>query len=155
MAKENIKGRNVALYLEKPAGSGTFVRYACADSVSLSVNTEEVEVTADCDDLEDETSVSFKDYEDGDIDWSGSISGNVRRITGTDAATNLSAEEIMDMQLSGTKLKLRFSLGTTEGAARYDGMIFFTSNQLTGERASAATFSANFRGKGKLTKSLV
>lgn len=155
MAKTNLKGRQVALYLEKPAASGTYVRFLCADNVSLAVNTEEIEVTADCEDNEDENAVSFRDYEPGAIDASGSISGNIRRIDGTDAAANLTAEELMDLQLSGAILLMRFSLGTAVGAARYSGRIFFTQNTLTAELASAATFSANFRVKGILTKSLI
>lgn len=155
MAKTNIKGRQVALYIEKPAASGTFVRFLCADSVSLSVNTEEIEVTADCEDDEDENAVVFKDYEPGAVDWSGSISGNVRRIDGSDVAGNVSSEEIMDLQLAGSVLLMRYSVGTAVGAARYQGKIFFSQNTNTADTGSSATFSANFRGKGILTKTLV
>lgn len=154
MAKTNIKGRQVALYLEKPAGSGTFVRYLCADSVGLTVNTEEVEVTADCEDVEDENAVVFKDFEDGAIDWTGTISGNVRRIDGDDAAINFTAAELLRLQLAGTKLKMRYSLGTAVGADRFDGTIFFTNNSLSAD-TSAATTSASFRGKGVLSPVVV
>ena len=149
MAKVNIKGRQVALYLEKPAGSGSFVRYLCADTVGLTVNTEEIEVTADCEDVEDENAVVFKDFEDGAIDWTGTVGGKLRRIDGDDAATNFTAAELMKLQLAGTKLKMRFSLGTAVGADRFEGTIFFTNNNLNAD-SNDATNSATFRGKGML-----
>ena len=138
MAKTNLQGRQVALYLEKPANSGQYTRFICADSVSLTVNTEEIEVTADCEDTDDENAVSARDYEPGASDASGSISGNIRRIDGADAAANLTAEELLDLQLSNSVLLMRFSLGTAVGAARYSGKIFFTQNTLTADRSSAA-----------------
>jgi hypothetical protein len=150
MAISNIKGSQVALYLEKEAGTGEFTRFACADSLSLTINTEEIEVTAECDDVEDEETVVFKAFENGAIDWSGSIGGGVRRIDGADAAKNISSSELVAFQLAGRKLLLRYTEGTAAGSNRMQGTIFFTQNNPSGGGTDKAQFSANFRGTGKL-----
>ncbi|MGY2133653.1 hypothetical protein ACW9KT_15595 [Hymenobacter sp. HD11105] len=154
MAKTNIKGKDVGIYLEKTAGSGTYTRIRCADDVSVDVNTEEIEVST-CDDSDEETGVSFKQFEPGAVDWTGAINGAMRQITGADADANISSENLLDMQLGGRKLLLRFTLGTVEGSARYSGRIFFTKNGLSGTTKEIGKFATTFRGDGPLTKSLV
>lgn len=156
MAKETIKGRNVAFYLEKTAGSGTYDRYACTDDVSLEITTESIETSA-CDEDEEGEVSNFKSFEPGDITWTGSASGNPRKITGADATTNISVEEMIDMQLAGRKFLMRYSLGnnTVVGTARYGGQVFITQNSVGGTRTEAATHSVNFQGSGALTKTLV
>ncbi len=145
MAITNIKGRDVALYLEK--SPGTYVRMKCASSVNLNITTEETEVSC-------VESGNFKEFEPGDTSWDGSLDGGVRQATSTDAADNITAENLIDMQLAGTTFLVRFTLGTGTGAARYGGKVFITSNGTTGDRASAAALSTSFRGTGPLTKSL-
>ena len=151
MAKTNIKGSGVFLFLEKTPDSNSYTRFACADSLSLSINTEETEVTADCDDEEaDENTVVFKAFEPGSVDWSGSIGGGVRRIDGADAGTNISSAELVGFQLAGRRILMRYQEGTATGSNRMQGLIFFTQNNLSADRTGQATFAANFRGVGKL-----
>lgn len=159
--KQNIKGKNLALYLEKPVGSGTFVRIMCADEVGLESTTEEIEST-NCDSDDEDTGVSYKEYEAGDNSWTMNVSGGMRMITNdesgpgaADADTNISSENVLDLQLSQTKLLARVSLDLGTGAARYTGKVLITSFSGSGPRADKGTFSATLRGTGPLTKSLV
>jgi hypothetical protein len=154
MAKTNIKGRDVALFFEKPAGSGTYVRIQCATSVSLDLTTDETEVSC-------VESGNFKEFEPGDNSWSGSLEGGIRQITNdatgpgsTDATDNISSENLIDLQLAGAIMKIRFTLGLGAGSVRYEGKAFFTSNGIKGDRASAGALSTSFRGTGPLTKTL-
>lgn len=152
MAILPIKGKKMGLYFEKPAGSGTYEQIGCADEVSLEVNTEEVETS--CVDSGD-----FKEFEGGDIDWTISVSGGIRQATNsptgnTDADDNITAENLLDLQLAGAKLLVRFSLGEGAGTVRYGGNVLITSNSLTGARKDAGKFSTKLRGTGALAKTI-
>lgn len=155
MAKTPIKGRDVGLYIEKTAGSGTYTRVGCVGDASLDIDTEEDEST--CSD-----SVNFKEFEPGMISWAGSASLTARQLTDdatatpaqTDATDGVSMENLIDYQLAGRKFLMRVTLGDGVGAARYGGTIFITKNGIKGQTKGVATGSLSFRGTGALAKTL-
>ena len=121
MAKTNIKGQDVGLFVEKTAGSGTFVRIKCVGDVSLDIDTDSDEAT--CID-----SGNFKEFEAGQISWAGSANLTARQLTDTpavtgppavpaqnDATDGVSLENLIDYQLGSRKLLMRFTLGTGVG----------------------------------------
>lgn len=134
MAVNVIKGYDVGLYL------GTIL-VGCADDISLDVSV-----------AEDETSCRattgnsrVKTYEPGAVDITASVSGVTRVATGTDAATNVTAENILDGTLAGTKYEFRFSVGAGTGAVRYTAPGFFTKATISGAQEGNGTFSASAR----------
>ena len=151
MAITNIKGRDMGLYIKRGA---EHIRIGCSDSISLKVDTEEVETSC-------VASGNFKEFEPGDISWSLDVDGAIRQATDaagppaqTDATDNVTAESLLDYQLAGTILVARFSLGIGVGTARYEGNVFPTSNSLSGSRKEAGKFSTSLRGSGPLTKTI-
>ena len=155
MAKTNIKGQDVGLFAEKTAGSGTFTRIKCVGDVSLDIDTESDEAT--CVD-----SGNFKEFEPGQTSWSGSANLTARQLTDdstttpaqTDATDGVSLENLIDYQIQGRKLLMRFTLGTGVGSARYGGNIFITKSGIKGQLKGVATGSISFQGTGELTKTL-
>lgn len=138
MAVRTIKGKLMGLYIND-------VLVGCIQDVSLTINREEVETTC-------RASGDFKEFEQGDVDWSGSASGALRVATETDAATNFTFENLVDAILAGTVVGV--SIGTeTVGDPVYAGDAFFTSAEISGSRTDA-TFSGSFRGTGALTKTI-
>lgn len=160
MAISNIKGRDVALGVEKTAGSGVFTRVGCTVDLGFKITTESDEVTCGA-------STNFKEFEPGlmSIDASGTL--NVRQLTDaaavvgppaipaqTDATDGVSTENMLDYQLAGRKLKLRFTLGTGSGAARYEALFFVTSSDLKAQQKGIATYALSLQGTGAVTKTL-
>ncbi|MDO7851399.1 hypothetical protein [Hymenobacter convexus] len=159
MAKSNIKGRNVAMMVEKAEGSNTFVRVGCIGDLGLSITTESDEVT--CSD-----STDFKEFEPGQISIDASGNLTVRQLTDapagnggvpaaqTDATDGVSTENFIDWHLAGRKLKLRFDLGQGTGTARYQALFFITKSDLKAQLKGAATYAVSLQGTGPMTKTL-
>lgn len=154
MAKNVIKGRDVAFAVEKSEGSGEFVRVGCIGDIGLSITTESDEVT--CSD-----STNFKEFEPGQISFDASGNLTVRQLTNstsgtveTDATDGVSTENFMDWQLAGRRLKLRFTLGTATGSARYEATFFITKSDLKAQIKGAATYAVSLQGTGPMAKAL-
>jgi hypothetical protein len=155
MAKSNIRGRDVAFAVEKTEGSGTFARVGCIGDIGLKITTESDEVT--CSD-----STDFKEFEPGQISFDGNGNLTMRQLTDdatanpaqTDATDGVSAENFIDWQLAGRKLKLRFTLGKGSKAARYEATFFITSSDLKAQLKGAATYAVGLQGTGAMTKTL-
>ncbi|MBH8558994.1 phage tail protein [Hymenobacter negativus] len=159
MAKSNIRGRNVAMMVEKAEGSNTFVRVGCIGDLGLSITTESDEVT--CSD-----STDFKEFEPGQISFDANGNLTVRQLTDmpagnggttaaqTDATDGVSTENFIDWQLQGRKLKLRFDLGQGSGSARYEAQFFITKGDLKAQLKGAATYAVALQGTGKMDKTI-
>jgi hypothetical protein len=159
MSKNVIKGRDVAFAVEKTEGSGTYSRVGCVGDIGLKITTESDEVT--CSD-----STNFKEFEPGMISFDASGNLTVRQLTDvpagqggtpaaqTDATDGVSTENFVDWHLAGRKMKLRFTLGTGSGAARYEALFFITSSDLKAQLKGAATYAVALQGTGAMTKTL-
>ena len=73
----------------------------------------------------------------------------------TDATDGVSAENLLDYQIAGRKIRVGFSLGVGPGAARYRGRIILTKHSIKGALTGAATASISFQGTGALAKSII
>lgn len=140
MAVKIIKGYDVAFYKDD-------ILVGCADEVSLSVKVAEDETSCRATGGESE-------YEPGKTDITGQVSGIIRQATSPDAATNITAENIMDATLAKEVFEFRYSLGAGTGSARYSGNAFFTGADVSGSQEGNGKFSASIRVTGGLTKSL-
>ena len=160
MAKSVVNGRDVAFAVEKTAGSGVYTRVGCVGDVSLSINTDSDEVT--CSD-----SQNWKEFAPGQMHFDGSGNLTVRQLTNapagadpvanpaqTDATDGVSVENFIDYQIAGRKIKMRVTLGTGSGAARYEGLVFITKSDLKAQIKGAATYAVSFQGTGELAKTL-
>ena len=157
MAKSIVKGRDVAFAVEKTAGSGTYTRVMCVGDIGLKVSTEADEVT--CHD-----STDFKEFEPGLMSFDASGTLTVRQLTDvaagtggvppaqTDATDGVNSENFLDWQLGSRKLKLRFTLGSGSGAARYEALFFVKDSDLKAQIKGAASYAVSFQGTGQLTK---
>ena len=160
MAKTPIKGRDVGLYVEKTAGSGTYARIGCVGDVSMTIDTESDEVS--CVDSGD-----WAESEPGILSFSGSASLTSRQLTDTpavtgppavaattDATDGVNLENLIDYQISKRKILMRITLGQNVGAARYGGLIYITKTGMKGQVKGVSTGSISFKGTGPLSKSL-
>ncbi|GAB3661491.1 hypothetical protein GCM10027594_31330 [Hymenobacter agri] len=159
MAKNVVKGRDVAFQVEKTTGSGDFTRVGCVGDIGLSVSTESDEVT--CSD-----STNFKEFEPGQISFDASANLTLRQLTDvpagnggtpaaqTDATDGVNGENFLDWQLAQRKMKLRFTLGVGAGAARYEAMFFITKGDLKAQLKGAATYAVALQGTGDMMKTL-
>lgn len=155
MAKTVVKGKDLGLYVEKTAGSGTYTRIMCVGSVGLTITTESDDV--DCVDSGD-----WAESEPGQHSFDGSGDLTVRQLTDdstanpaeTDATDGVSAENLIDYQIAKRKILMRVTLGTGTGAARYGGLIYLTKSDLKGQTKGNATGSFAFKGTGPLSKTL-
>ncbi len=150
MALTVIKGSKVGLYVEKTPGSGTFTRVLCANSLSLDVTT--AELTTDCQTDDDDEAGSFAASEPGQISWTAGGDMTQRVATDADADTNVTASNLLDLQLAGTKMKLRYQLGQQTDAPAYEGTVWINKNGFAGDNKSNATASVGFTGTGPLRK---
>ncbi|MBJ6145741.1 hypothetical protein [Hymenobacter sp. BT559] len=153
MALTVIKGSKVGLYVEKVPGSGQFVRVLCANSLSLNVTT--AELTTDCqveEDDDDPTAGNFANSEPGTITWDAGGEMTQRVADGADADTNVTAGNLLDLQLAGAIMKLRYQLGQQPSAPAYEGKVWINKNGFAGDNKSNATASVGFTGTGPLRK---
>lgn len=149
MALTVIKGSKVGLYVEKTPGSNTFIRVLCANSLNLDVTT--AELTTDCQ-TDDDDAGDFAASEPGQISWTAGGELTQRVATDPDDAKNVTAGNLLDLQLAGTKIKLRYQLGQQAGAPVYEGTVWINSNGFAGSNGENATASVSFTGTGPLTK---
>ena len=139
MAKTPIKGRDVALLVQKP-GDTAYTRVSCVGDVSLDIDTETDE--ASCTD-----SGLWKEFIAGQNSWSASANLTARDITEDDVDTNVSVAEFVGYQIAQTPLLLRFTLSD---GVRYGGMVIITKNGIKGQLKGAAAGAVSFQGTGPL-----
>lgn len=159
MALTPIKGNKVGLYVQKTDGSQTWTRVLCASSISIEVTTAVLET--DCQDGDDADG-NFASSEPGQISWTASSDMTVRQATDdntttpaqTDATDNVTAENMLDYQLSGRKFQIRYQVGQGKGAAQYSGMVWITKNGFSSDNKTNAKNNVAFQGTGPLIKSL-
>jgi hypothetical protein len=147
MALQVIKGSKVGLYVEVEPGK--FVRVLCANSLNLDVTTEALET--DCQ-TEESDDADFASSEPGQISWTAGGDMTQRVATGADADTNVTAENLLDLQLAGKVMKLRYQLGQQAGAPSYEGSVWINKNGFSGANKSNASASVGFTGTGPLRK---
>jgi hypothetical protein len=147
MALQVIKGSKVGLYVE--VTPDVFRRVLCANSLNLDVNTDALET--DCQTEEDEDA-DFAVSEPGQINWSAGGEMTQRVATEADADTNVTAENLLDLQLAGKVMKLRYQLGQQANAPTYEGRVWINKNGFSGANKSNASASVGFTGSGPLRK---
>jgi hypothetical protein len=152
MALQVIKGSKVGLYVEKVLGSNTFTRVLCANSLNLDVTTDALETDCQTDEDEANADGDFAYSEPGKINWTAGGDMTQRVATEADVDKNVTAENLLDLQLAGRKMKLRYQLGQQAGAPVYEGMVWINKNGFSGDNKSNATASVGFTGTGPLRK---
>lgn len=148
MSLNKIKGRDVLLTVTKDvAGVATEVVVGCASSISLDLDTESDEATCTA-------SGAFKEFEAGQMSWTGGADLSVREARDGDADTNVTAENFLDLQIAQTVLTIKFSMGKGASAAKYKGQCFINKGGLKGgsDQKGVAAYSVGFQGTGPLDK---
>jgi len=117
--------------------------YACATDASLEVNNSLREIL--CKDTS-----GWKEFKDGQKDWSMSISG----LFAYDHT--LGGEELITDLIAGTEITVRFSTEET-GDTYYEGTAYVTNVSLNsaGGAGENASYSATLQGSAALTSGTV
>ncbi|GAC1603058.1 MAG: hypothetical protein NVS3B25_31540 [Hymenobacter sp.] len=139
-----------AITVSASGTSTTFNLIGCYDTMSLDLNSQELEVTC-------RASNDFKEFLTGRHDWSIPIAGTLRHADGADATLNITAENLMDYQLAHTVLSVQFQVGNaTPGSAKaiYSGNVVLTKTQISGSIKDPGKFSTTLRGTGALAKTI-
>ena len=161
MAILNISGRDIGLAIQKMVGgTPTFVTIGCMTDASFDVDTEAEEATCIA-------SGVFKEFVGGQIGFSLGGTLNVRQATdtaavtgppaipaATDATNNITAENLLDLQLARTPVQVLYQIGSAVGSARYTGSAIITKSSFKGQTQGVATYSISLQGSGPLVKSV-
>lgn len=149
MALTNIKGRDIGLAIQKDvAGTPTYVRVGCITDSTLNVDLEADEATCTA-------SGQWKEFIGGQSSFTVDGTLNVRQASSTDAASNVTAENLADLILSGgAPVQVQYSIGQGTGAVLYTGLAIPTKCSFKGQNKGIATFSISLQGTGALTKTL-
>jgi hypothetical protein len=148
MALDKIQGRDIGIAVEKDvAGSPTFVLVGCVTDSSFDVDTETDEATC-------QASGQFKEFIGGQTGFTLGGTLNVRQATGADKDTNVTAEDLLDIQLSQNNVvQVRYRLGSKTGSAWYTGEGIITKSSFKGQLKGIATYALSVQGSGPLVKS--
>ena len=119
----------------------------CAKSISLDATIEELETSC-------RASGGAKEFEPGDIDYTASAEGGMRVATGSDASSNITYENLLDMAMNRSLVTLTFG-GSEPGDPRWTASAFITKVGLAASQGQQGTFNTSFRITGDLNKSLV
>jgi hypothetical protein len=156
MALDKIKGRDLTISVQRTVnGSLKWIVVGCATDVSLDLDRESDEATCTA-------SADAKEFEPGQYSWTMSPNLNVRQATDdatanpaeTDATDNVTAENFMDLALSGEIVKVGVTIGPGAKRARYSGKAFVNKASYKGQNKGIATFATGLQGTGPLTKEL-
>lgn len=158
MAIKPINGRDIGLAVQKDvAGTPTYIVVGCMTDTTFDVDTEAEEASCIA-------SGVFKEFISGQSGFTLGGTLNVRQATDapagtgtpaqTDATDNITAENLLDLQLAGTPVKVRYQIGVGTGSARYSGLALITKSSFKGQLKGVATHSVSLQGTGPLTKSL-
>ena len=155
MALKEIAGRDIGIAVQRTVNSTTsFVLVGCVTDSSLDVDTEADEATCTA-------SGNWKEFIGGQSGFGISGTLNVRQATNdasgagaTDADTNVTAENLLDLQIAGTKVQVQYRIGSAAGSARYTGLGIITKSSFKGQQKGIATYAITIQGSGPLAKSL-
>jgi hypothetical protein len=148
MALLPVAGRDVGIAVEKlVANALKFVLVGCVTDSTFDVDTETDEATCIA-------SGKFKEYIGGQTGFSLGGTLNVRQATEDDVDENVTAENLLDLQLEGKLIQVRYRLGTVAGSAWYTGAGLITKSSFKGQLKGIATYSISVTGSGPLTKTL-
>ncbi len=143
-----INGRDIGLAIQKTVGAtATYVLIGCLTDSSFDVDTAADE--ASC-----LASGQFKEYIGGQTGFTLGGTLNVRQATAPEADTNVTAENLLDMQLVGDLIQVRYRLGSATGSAWYTGSALITKSAFKGQLKGIATYAVSLQGSGPLTKTL-
>jgi hypothetical protein len=153
MALNKIYGRNVVLRVTRDvSGTLTKILVGCITDMGIDIDRDSEEATCTA-------SGEAKEFVPGQYGWTASPNLNVRQATGADAATNVTAENFIDLTLSGEIIDVEFDMGNTVAgtgnavdSARYAGQCFITKASLKGQQKGIATFATTLQGTGELVK---
>ena len=155
MALTPIKGKDVGLAVQKTVANALkYVLVGCITDSTFDVDTETDEATCIA-------SGQFKDYIGGQSGWTMGGTLNTRQATNdpsgpgaTDADDNVTAENLLDLQIAGTKVQVQYRIGSAAGTARYTGLGIITKSSFKGQQKGIATYAITIQGSGPLTKTL-
>jgi predicted secreted protein len=156
MALQAIAGRDVGIAVLKIVGGApTWVLVGCVTDSTFDVDTETDEATCIA-------SGKFKEYIGGQTGFTLGGTLNVRQATNdasgagaTDADTNVTAENLLDIQLGDNNLiQVRYRIGSAAGSAWYSGAGIITKSSFKGQLKGVATYALSVQGTGPLTKTL-
>jgi hypothetical protein len=153
MALNKIYGRNVVLRVTRDVGgTPTKILVGCMTDISVDIDRDSEEATCTA-------SADAKEFVPGQYGWTASPNLNVRQATGADADTNVTAENFIDLTLSGEIIDIEFDMGNTVAgtggvvdSARYAGQCFITKASLKGQQKGISTFGTSLQGTGPLVK---
>ncbi len=148
MALDKIPGRDIGVSIEKDVqGALTDVLVGCITDSTFDVDTETEEATCIA-------SGQFREFIGGQTGWTMGGTLNVRQATGADKDDNVTAEDLLDIQLSvNNKIKIRYRLGSKTGNAWYTGEGIITKSSFKGQLKGIATYALSVQGSGPLVKS--
>jgi len=149
MALDKVQGRDVGVAVEKEVnGSPEFVLVGCVTDSTFDVDTETDEATCIA-------SGQFKEFIGGQTGWTMGGTLNVRHASGVDVDANVTAEDLLDIQLSQNNvIQIRYRLGSKTGSAWYTGEGIITKSSFKGQLKGIATYSLSVQGSGPLVKTL-
>jgi hypothetical protein len=147
MALDKVQGRDIGIAIQKAVG-GPFILAGCVTDSTFDVDTETDEATCIA-------SGKFKEFIGGQTGFSLGGTLNVRQATEGDVDENVTAENLLDIQLSDNNVvQVRYRLGSKTGSAWYTGEGIITKSSFKGQLKGIATYALAIQGSGPLTKTL-
>ena len=155
MALKQIAGRDIGIAVQRTVNNtSSFVLVGCVTDSSFDVDTEADEATCTA-------SGNWKEFIGGQSGFGLSGTLNVRQATNdvsgpgaTDADTNVTAENLLDLQIAGTPIQVQYRIGSAAGSARYAGLSIITKSSFKGQQKGIATYAITIQGSGPLAKTL-
>jgi predicted secreted protein len=155
MALNKINGRDIGLAVQKTVAAALkYVLVGCITDSTFDVDTEADE--ASC-----VASGQFKEFIGGQTGFTLGGTLNVRQATNdpsgpgaTDADNNVTAENLLDLQLAGALVQVRYQIGSATGSAWYSGLALITKSSFKGQLKGVATYAISLQGTGPLAKTL-
>lgn len=147
MALDKVQGRDVGIAVEKQVnGTPTFVLVGCVTDSTFDVDTETDEATC-------QASGKFKEFIGGQTGFTLGGTLNVRQATEDDVEENVTAENLLDIQLSDNNVvQVRYRIGSKKGSAWYTGQGIITKSSFKGQLKGIATYALSVQGSGPLVK---
>jgi hypothetical protein len=147
MALDKVQGRDIGIAIQKAVG-GPFILAGCVTDSTFDVDTETDEATCIA-------SGKFKEFIGGQTGFTLGGTLNVRQATEGDVDENVTAENLLDIQLSDNNVvQVRYRLGSKTGSAWYTGEGIITKSSFKGQLKGIATYALAIQGSGPLTKTL-
>lgn len=149
MALDKVQGRDVGIAVQKMVANAlVFVLVGCVTDSTFDVDTETDEATC-------QASGKFKEYIGGQTGFTLGGTLNVRQATEEDVDENVTAENLLDIQLSDNNVvQVRYRIGSKKGSAWYTGEGIITKSSFKGQLKGIATYAISIQGSGPLVKTL-